>query len=162
MAVFTVSASAQSIIGKWATEPQTEDEGKIVYVFNFKDKNSIEFGAECDMSDEDVILNLEIIIKGIYKRDGNQLSVAFKKQDAQFNIKKLDYVGEDAALFEDNPDLKNVMIKMVKDMIESQKDTLLEDLPSEDCTMTILELTNTTLKLVDKEDESVTDLHRVK
>lgn len=162
MAVFSLGTSAQSIIGKWATDPETNDDGKMAYVFNFKDNKNVEFGVECDMSEEEIILKFDLFVTGTYKRNDNQLSIAFDKKDAIFNLKQMDFVGESEELFKDNPELKKEMNKMIKDAVESQKEELLDALPTEDCTMTIIRLTDTTLKIIDEEDDTVMNFKRVK
>lgn len=158
LAVFALSTSAQSIIGKWASEPQKEDEGIMTYIFDFQDKKNVELGVECDMSDEDMSLAFELFAKGTYKHDGNKISFVLDKKDMKFNIKKMKFGGENAELFKDNPELEEGLRKMVMKIVDEEKENILESLPTNN-EMTIVELTKNTLKVSD--EEIVLDLKRV-
>ena len=122
-------------------------------MLNFKDKTNIELGVECDMSDEEMAMSFEILVDGKYKRDGDKLTIDFNHKDAKFNLKKMKFLGEEAEMFNNNPELEETMKKIIIEAVEAQKETLLEELPTQG-DLTIYELTSTTLKIGGLEDVS--------
>ena len=154
MAVFAIGASAQSIVGKWKTEPQNDKDGKMVYVLNFKDNENVELGVDCNMEDEEMILEFDIFLGGTYKRNGNNMTVNFESKDAKFNLKNLKFLGENAEMFKENPELEETMKKLMVQAIETQKEDMLDDF-STGGNLTIFELTDTTLKIGDTEESAI-------
>ena len=160
MTVFAISASAQSLIGKWAAEPENEDEGTMTFVLNFKDKTNVELGAECDMADEEINIVFDFLVEGKYTRDGDNLTISFNSKDVKFNLKKIQFFGENAELFKANPELEEMTKKLLIEAVESQKESMMEDFPALG-DLTIFKLTSTTLVLGN--DESVAkEFKRVK
>ena len=159
MAIFALSSSAQSIIGKWVSDLEKDGDGNMVFILNFKDKKNLEIGVECDMNDDDMAMNFSFVVTGTYQLDGDILKLALNTDDMKFDIKKMDFKGELAETIKENPEMKETIQKMVMDAIEGQKNEIVDELPL-DGELTISELTDTSLKI--SEGDEVTSFKRVK
>ena len=160
MTVFAVGASAQSLIGKWAAEPEKEKEGTMTLVLNFKDNSNVELGAECNMSDEEINMVFDLLVVGKYTRDGNKLTISFNSKDPKFNLKKIQFSGEIAEAFKADPELEKTVKKTLIETVESNKESLMEDIPDLG-DLTIFKLTSTTLLLGEEENDTY-EFKRVK
>ena len=160
MTVFAVGASAQSLIGKWAAEPEKSNDATMTFVLNFKNKSNVELGLECNMSDEEMIVVFDLLVEGKYTRDGNKLTMSFNSKDAKFNLKKIQYFGKIAEAFKADPELEKTMNNAIMEAAESIKKSMVEVFPDQG-DLTIFKLTSTTLSLGDEENDTY-EFKRVK
>ena len=154
MAFLSISASAQSLIGKWISDVEKDNDGTMVFIFNFKDKTNLEISVECEVSDEDMVMSFGFTVPGTYKLNGDELNLSLNGKDAKIEIKKLDFKGELAESIKNNSEMKEAMEKLIMAGIEDQKDGLV-DKTSMDGDLKISELTDTTLKISDGDDVTV-------
>ncbi len=159
MALFALSATAQSHIGKWVSNPETDEDGTMVFVFNFINKKDIEIGASVSMSDEDAEFNFDITVPGTYTIKDNTLNLNLDTQNTKFDIKKMNFKGETADMIKESPEVEKMIRNMVTQTIQEQKGEILKELPVGG-DFTIKELTST--RMVLSESEETITLNKVK
>ena len=159
MAIFALSATAQTHIGKWKSDPETDQDGTMVFVFNFINKKDIEVGVSVSMSDEETDLSFDITLPGTYTIEDNTLSLNIDTPNTKFDIKKLQFKGETADAIKENPDLEKTIRNMVNIAVKDQKDEILKELPV-DGGFVIKELTSTRMVLSENDDTII--LNKVK
>ena len=159
MAIFALSATAQTHIGKWESVPETDQDGTIVFVFNFINKKDIEVGVSVSMSDEETDLSFDITVPGTYTIEDSKLFLNIDTPNTKFDIKKMQFKGETADAIKQNPDLEKTIRNMVNIAVKDQKDEILKELPV-DGGFVIKELTSTRMVLSENDDTII--LNKVK
>ena len=159
MAIFALSATAQTHIGKWESVPETDQDGTIVFVFNFINKKDIEVGVSVSMSDEETDLSFDITTPGTYTIEDSKLFLNIDTPNTKIDIKKLQFKGETADAIKENPDLEKSIRNMVNIAVKDQKDEILKELPV-DGGFVIKELTSTRMVLSENDDTII--LNKVK
>ena len=159
MAIFALSATAQTHIGKWESVPETDQDGTIVFVFNFINKKDIEVGVSVSMSDEETDLSFDITVPGTYTIEDSKLFLNIDTPNTKFDIKKMQFKGETADAIKENPDLEKTIRNMVNVAVEDQKDEILKELPGNGG-FVIKELTSTRMVLSENDDTII--LNKVK
>ena len=159
MAIFALSATAQTHIGKWESAPETDQDGTIVFVFNFINKKDIEVGVSVSMSDEETDLSFDITVPGTYTIEDSKLFLNIDTPNTKFDIKKMQFKGETADAIKQNPDLEKTIRNMVNIAVKDQKDEILKELPV-DGGFVIKELTSTRMVLSENDETFI--LNKVK
>ena len=159
MAIFALSATAQTHIGKWESVPETDQDGTIVFVFNFINKKDIEVGVSVSMSDEETDLSFDITVPGTYTIEDSKLFLNIDTPNTKFDIKKMQFKGETADAIKQNPDLEKTIRNMVNIAVKDQKDEILKELPV-DGGFVIKELTSTRMVLSENDETFI--LNKVK
>ena len=156
--------SAQDIVGKWQSQPVSEEENqKMVVEMTFGANKTLQMSVNVSMSDpESMEMAFHFTIDGTYSNiENNTIPFKLNGDNAVITLDKLDFKGEMAEQMKENQELANGIKKMMQDQINASKEEMTKEVPSEGF-FTISEYTGDTMKLNMSGDDQVLTMIRVK
>ena len=145
--------SAQSIVGKWADEPEKDESGQTEQVILNIGQKSFEMKILVNNSDEETgTVIVSVNIPGTYICKENKLIVALDTEHADAKVEKMEFSKEIQEVFDEMPEMKTMIDNKMAELANGLGATLKEQYGSS-ITFDIIELTNTKLTLQEKDDE---------
>ena len=164
MVCFAMGLSAQNIVGKWQTEPMSEEEGqKIAVEITFGADKTLQMNMTVSMCDpESMDMAFHFTIDGTYSDiENNTIPFKLNGDNAVIVLDKLEFQGEMAEQMKENQEMAEGIKKMMQEQINASKGEMTGKIPSEGA-FTISEYTGDTMKLQMSGDDEVLTLKRVK
>ena len=164
MACFVIGLSAQNIVGKWQTEPMSEEEGqKIVAELTFGADKTLQMNISISMCDpESMDMAFHVTIDGTYSDiENNTIPFKLNSDNAAIVLDKMEFLGEMAEQMKENQEMAEGIKKMMQEQVNASKGEMTGNIPSEGA-FTISEYTGDTMKLQMSGDDEVLTLKRVK
>lgn len=146
MLLAAVTLSAQSIVGKWKSEPMVEDGMNYVLFITFAgDNKTCNVLANFEAEKADMKLTAHLSIPYLFTLTGDQLALDVQKDKMEFKLDELSFTGKAAEELKKNPSMEGMIRSMIEQALNGQKDKMIEDFPlSSKSNVTI---TDTTLKI---------------
>ncbi|MBR0117485.1 MAG: hypothetical protein IKH02_13225 [Prevotella sp.] len=159
MVCFAMGLSAQNIVGKWQTDPISEEEGqKMVAELTFGADKTLQMNMSITMCDpESMNVEFHFTIDGTYSDiENNTIPFKLNGDNAVIVLDKMEFLGEMAEQLKDNQEMAEGIKKMMQQQINASKGEMTEKIPSEGA-FVISEFSGDTMKLqISGEDETLT------
>lgn len=164
LACFSISMFAQDIVGKWRSEPFTEDnEQQMMGIFEltFNKNKTMLLNLNFTLSDPETMeMRCHFSINGTYsKMEDNVVPIHLDKDKTDFYIDDLKLNGEMAAVAD--KELIDGFKQILQQQFDENKEDLSEDFP-ENGEITITNLTNSSMTIHFSDEDKVHKMTRVK
>ncbi len=147
-----VGVQAQSLLGTWKTTMADDDGEDMECYITFSAGQKMTMKLIQNMSDDDMgVFELTVTIPGTYTMKDKTISLNMNTQRTDVKFTKMKFNSETEQMFKEMPQLKKLFVEELDKAMEKSKDELKGDLPL-DGDMTVISLTNTTLKVESGKD----------
>lgn len=123
-----LDVQAQSLEGKWVT--QIEEKGQKADFYLTFDKKEVEMKIVLNAKQDEFKMRLSINMEGTYTLKDNILNNKIDSKKTKIKIEELEAKGEMGDQLKENPEMKELIVKMLQKELEKNSDELVKNIPT--------------------------------
>lgn len=123
-----LGVQAQSLEGKWVT--QIKEKGQKADFYLTFEKKELEMKLVLNANQDDFKIKLSVNMEGTYTLKDNILNNKFSSKKTKIKIEELEAKGEIGDQLKENPEMKELVVKMLQKELEKNSDELVKNIPA--------------------------------